>query len=91
MKSETVLVFPCPDLSPAEEAKAQMLTCAASLHVDAADAHAQGLYLERQAARLETLIELMSDEEMIQARDKCVEEGLIEVIPLSNLTPGGDA
>lgn len=78
--------------TPAEEARLQMQGAARELHVRAADAHAEGMYLESQSARIDQLARVLSDEEAIKMRDLFVAEGVIAVEKSVDVnTHGGDA
>lgn len=82
----------CAWETPAEEARLQMRAAARDLHHQAADAHAEGMYLEAQSARIEQLAQVLSDEEAIRMRDLFVAEGVIVVEPgLDVNSPGGEA
>lgn len=76
---KTIEVSPCPWESPAEEARAQLRAAARELHVQAADAHAEGMYLEGQSARIEQLAQVLCDEEAVKMRDLFVAEGVMVV------------
>lgn len=87
-----IVVSPCFWELPAEEARLQMQAAARELHVRAADAHAEGMFLESQSARIEQLAKVLSDEEAIRMRDLFVAEGVIVVEErLDMSSPGGDA
>lgn len=78
--------------TPAEEARLQMKATAHALHIKAADAHAEGMYLESQSARIEQLASVLSDEEAIRMRDLFVAEGVITLEKNVGVnTHGGDA
>lgn len=90
--SKPISVTPCYWEMPAEEARLQMQAAASELHVRAADAHAEGMYLEAQSVRIEQLAKILSDEELIKMRDLFVAEGVIVVEEkLDMSSPGGDA
>lgn len=89
---KTIEVSSCPWESTAEEARLQMRAAARDLHVQAAEAHFEGMSLESQSARAGQLAEVLSDEEVIRMRDLFVAEGLIRIdggVDVSS--PGGEA
>lgn len=91
-KAKPITVAPCFWELPAEEARLQMQAAARELHVRAADAHAEGMYLESQSARIEQLARVLSDEEAIKMRDLFVAEGVMIVEEkLDMSSPGGEA
>lgn len=82
----------CPWEAPAEEARLQMRAAARELHVRAADAHAEGMFLEAQSARIEQLAQVLSDEEAIRMRNLLVAEGVMTVERGVDVnSPGGEA
>lgn len=92
MKLESIHILACPWEAPAEEARLQMKAAAHALHIKAADAHAEGMYLEAQSARIEQLASVLSDEETINMRDLFVAEGVITLEKGVDVnTHGGDA
>lgn len=92
MKIEPIQILACPWEAPAEEARLQMKAAAHALHLKAADAHAEGMYLEAQSARIEQLASVLSDEETIRMRDLFVAEGVITLEKSVDVnTHGGDA
>lgn len=69
-----------------------MRAAAHVLHMKAADAHAEGMYLEAQSARIEQLAQVLSDEEVVKMRDLFVAERVITVEKTVDVnTHGGDA
>lgn len=69
-----------------------MKAAAHALHLKAADAHAEGMYLEAQSARIEQLAQVLSDEEVVKMRDLFKAEGVITVEKTVDVnTHGGDA
>lgn len=89
---KTIVVQACVVETPANEARLQLQAASHVLHTQAADAHAEGMYLEGQSVRIEQLATLLSDEEAIRMRDMFVSEGLMEIEGVADLTcPGGEA
>lgn len=89
---EPIELLACPWETPAEEARLQMKAAAHALHLKAADAHAEGMYLEAQSARIEQLAQVLSDEEVAKMRDLFVAEGVITLEKSVDVnTHGGDA
>lgn len=90
---KTIELAALPWETPAEEARLQMQAAARDLHIQAADAHAEGMYLESQSARIDQLAKILSDEEAIRMRDLFVAEGVIAVgkAVADVNTHGGDA
>lgn len=76
---EKISVYVIPGAPPGDEARAQLLAAAAVLHQRAADAHAQGMFLEGQSVRIEQLAEGVDDEDAVKIRDLFVREGVLEV------------
>ena len=90
---KTIVVYACEAETPADEARLHLEAAASALHTQAADAHAEGMFLEGQSARIEQLAKLLSDEELIRMRDLFVQEGLLEIERKGpDVTcPGGEA
>lgn len=88
-----IVVYACEVETPADEARLQLRAAASALHQQAADAHAEGMYLEGQSSRIEQLAAILSDEEALKMRNLFVEEGVIEIERKGpDLTcPGGEA
>jgi hypothetical protein len=86
-------VFACVSESPADEARLQLHAASAVLHTQAADAHAEGMFLEGQSVRVEQLATVATDEEAIRIRDMFVREGLLEIEAggPGMSSPGGEA
>lgn len=88
MKDFKIAIHSCPQFSRAEEARLQLQAASQALHQMAADAHAEGMYLEGQSARFEMLTEGLDDEDVVRVRDRFVEEGLLEVTAVTNAMGG---
>ena len=87
-----VVVLPCPSENIVDEAKLQLMAAAAVLHKQAAEALAQGLYLQGQSARMEMLGEGLDDEDIVNVRDKLVAEGVLQIdTTWTTSAPGGQA
>lgn len=92
MKLEPIELLACPWEAPAEEARLQMRAAAHVLHMKAADAHAEGMYLEAQSVRIEQLATILNDDEVIKMRDLFKAEGVITVEKSVDVnTHGGEA
>ncbi len=73
----------------ADAARAQLDLSAHLLLQEAADKHAEGMSLARQAARLEQLVSILTDEQVVQVLERLVLEGVVEIVEVTS--PGGDA
>lgn len=92
MKMDPIEILTCPWETPAEEVRLQMKAAAHALHMKAADAHAEGMYLEAQSARIEQLTSVLGDDELVKMRDLFVAEGVITLEKSVDVnTHGGDA
>lgn len=88
MRDIPVVVETKPHLSRADEARAQLRAASEALHYQAAEAHSEGMYLERQSARLESLAEGLDDDDALRIRDMFVKEGLLEIRSSTNAIGG---
>ena len=76
-------------MSAADDGRAELRALAFELHGQAADAHTQGMALTRRASRIEQLADICTDDQVVDARDRFLEAGLLEVVELTG--PGGNA
>lgn len=71
-----------------ESARCELRALALELHGQAADKHFEGMELCRRASRIEQLAEIANSAEVLEIRERFVEEGLLVVLSING--PGGD-
>ncbi len=79
------------DMASPDEAREQLEAYSKELHKRAANAHAEGMALERSSARVSQLAQIATDEMALRVRDAFVGEGCLAILPCVMMSEGGEA
>lgn len=74
-----ITVTRVPGVGPEEEARLHLLGAAEALKRQAASAHARGMTLLEQSAKIAQIADLLEDASVVAVRDLFVEAGLLAI------------
>lgn len=89
-KRDPIVVLPLPEDDAANEARAQLVACSEVFLERSLEAHAEGIRQHEISVRMKLAAEIFSDAVVLELRERLLEEGLLELLPLTN-APAGPA